>query len=131
MVTGLNSLAYSASHAQKDAILSLAKEGEGKGEWQGRSQDAVSTCPPREATWERARVIQNRLRTVLNTGSARQFQHLQTHAKISQSRGLGPSGCLGASESLLRAAGVTPARPPLLFHADKKDCLDAFKGRGG
>lgn len=43
-------MAYSASHAQKDAILSLAKEGgggrEGEGRGKGRSQDAVSTLPP-------------------------------------------------------------------------------------
>lgn len=44
-------MAYSASHAQKDAILSLAKEGQGGGGGRvggdkGRSQDAVSTLPP-------------------------------------------------------------------------------------
>lgn len=38
-------MAYSASHASKDAILSLAKEREDGGEGKGRSQDAVSTCP--------------------------------------------------------------------------------------
>lgn len=41
-------MACSASHAQKDAILSLAKEGvrEGGEGGKGKSQDAVSTLPP-------------------------------------------------------------------------------------
>lgn len=73
-------MAYSASHAQKDAILSLAKGG---GAGKGRSQDAVSTCPPTGDAVEMGEgyTEQLRLQTVLKTGSAHQFQHLQNTCK--------------------------------------------------
>ena len=46
-MTGLNSLAYSASHARKDAILSLAKEGEtGREEGAGPRMQCQPSLPP-------------------------------------------------------------------------------------
>lgn len=65
-MTGLNSLAYSASHAQNDAIYSLAKDrgkrlgDEGWGE--DRCQDAVSACSlTREGEMGRGDTAQLRL----------------------------------------------------------------------
>lgn len=76
-------MAYSASHAQKDAILSLAKEGVGREGGKGRFQDAVSTCPPTGDAVEMGEgyTEQLRLQTVLKTGSAHQFQRLQNTCK--------------------------------------------------
>lgn len=69
VVTGLNSLAYSASHAKKDAFWSLAKEGE---ESESRCKDAVSTCPRMGKGGEMGRgdTAQLRLQIVLETRSA-------------------------------------------------------------
>lgn len=87
-MTGLNSLAYSASHAQKDAILSLAKDWEGReGKrreegrgGKGRSQDAVSALPPRGDTGVWAREGLYRTAEITNRAQDRvspSFQHLQ------------------------------------------------------
>lgn len=91
-MTGLNSLAYSASHAQKDAILSLAKDGGGRGEGRGgevRAGPGMPALPPRGDTGVLAKggglyrtaEITNRAQDRVSPS----FQHLQKHAEISQS----------------------------------------------